>query len=385
MATANQKRAKRIKSKRSQKAVADAAKIAEKRRWRLINFNKESFRRRHSVREKRHLCFNLRKGSRKATLLEIFLKFLPHDVISRIANNIPEIDLKYYNGWGLRLSLQKIYSILAVKIRIYGGQSLPVGVKARTRPLRLQVQALKKYFEDKYTKKMAGVTGCEIFLTHFLIDSSYMDELSNNFISIVRHIGTYVAGDEKLLRFFGESDNVRVVFSKPDRVGLWFYQLASILSNGLSYLLHLRMHDISQLEEGGSLPIVRVVETCCQHVLNGPNVDKDVDTLLVFDSFYHSNATRDYLNQHKVKYIGALHPNRFKVQCDILRRKVRKVGDCAGIYNKVTGEIIMQYYAKAQHSQKEAKIRTATSNAYQRFGRPGTHQHRPAIDANKKK
>ena len=143
-----------------------------------------------------------------------------------------------------------------------------MGVKARTRPLRLQVQALTKYFKDKYTKKMAGVTGCEIFLTHFLIDSSYMDELSNHFISIVRHIGTYVTGGEKLLRFFGESDNVRVAISKPDRVGLWFYQLASILSNGLSYLLHLRMHDVSQLEEG-SLPVVRVVETWSQHILNG--------------------------------------------------------------------------------------------------------------------
>ena len=89
-----------------------------------------------------------------------------------------------------------------------------MGVKPRTRPLRLKVQALKKYFEDKYTKKMAGVTGCEIFLTHLLIDSSYMDELPNNFISIVRHIGTYITGDEKLLRSFGESDNVCVVFSK---------------------------------------------------------------------------------------------------------------------------------------------------------------------------
>ena len=109
---------------------------------------------------------------------------------------------------------ENIYSILAVKICIYGGQSLLVGVKPRTRPLRLKVQALKKYFEDKYTKKMAGVTGCEIFLTHLLIDSSYMDELPNNFISIVRHIGTYITGDEKLLRSFGESDNVCVVFSK---------------------------------------------------------------------------------------------------------------------------------------------------------------------------
>ena len=33
-------------------------------------------------------------------------------------------------------------------------------------------------------------------------------------------------------------------------------------------------------------------------------MDKDVNTLLVFDLCYYSNATGDYLNQHKEKYIG---------------------------------------------------------------------------------
>ena len=61
----------------------------------------------------------------------------------------------------------------------------------------------------------------------------------------------------------------------------------------------------------------------------------------------------------------------------MLRKKVRKVGDCAGIF--------MQYYAKAQHGQKEAKIRTAMSNVYKRSAGLGTHHHHPAIDAYKKK
>ena len=91
-----------------------------------------------------------------------------------------------------------------------------------------------------------------------------------------------------------------MVFSKPDSVGLWFYQLASVLSNGLTYLVHLWIHDVRQLEKE-SLPVFRVVEMWCRHVLGGPYVDKDVDTPLVFDSYYHSNATRVYLNEHKVK------------------------------------------------------------------------------------
>ena len=169
--------------------------------------------------EKRHLCFNLRKGSRKASLLEIFLKFLPHDFVTRIANDIPDMDLKYYNGWCLRLSTRKTYLMLALKIRIYDGQQLPVGVKARSCPLRCQIQQFMQHFEEKYAAKLVGIRSCKLFFSHFLIDSSYLEEFSNNFMSIVRHMGTYyVAGDEKLLRLFGESDNVRVVFSKPDRV-----------------------------------------------------------------------------------------------------------------------------------------------------------------------
>lgn len=85
-----------------------------------------------------------------------------------------------------------------------------------------------------------------------------------------------------------------------------------------------------------------------------PYVDKDVHTLLVFDFFYLSNATRAYLNQQNVKYIGAIYSNQFKLQCNTLRAKMRKVGDYAGIFNKTTGEIIMQHYAKAHHGQKEA-------------------------------
>ena len=69
----------------------------------------------------------------------------------------------------------------------------------------------------------------------------------------------------------------------------------------------------------------------------------------------------------------------------MLRRKVRKVGDCVWIVTKTTGEIIIQYYVKAQHGQREAKKRTAMSNAYQCIAHPGIHHHRPAIDAYKKK
>ena len=84
-------------------------------------------------------------------------------------------------------------------------------------------------------------------------------------MSIVRHLGTYIAGDQKLLRFFVESDNVRVVFSKPHRVDLCFYQLAFILFSGLLYLVHLQLHDVRQLDVGSLVCLLRgrnVGSTC---------------------------------------------------------------------------------------------------------------------------
>ena len=90
-------------------------------------------------------------------------------------------------------------------------------------------------------------------------------------------------------RVFGDSDNVRVVFSKSDRVGLWFYQLALILSNGLTYMLHLKLHNVRQLHEG-SFPVCRVVDMWSIHVLGGPFIDKAVDILLAL-IYYHSKGS----------------------------------------------------------------------------------------------
>ena len=38
-------------------------------------------------------------------------------------------------------------------------------------------------------------------------------------------LGQYVAGDEKLFYFTGDSIIIRQVISKPDKIGLWFYEL----------------------------------------------------------------------------------------------------------------------------------------------------------------
>jgi len=66
--------------------------------------------------------------------------------------------------------------------------------------------------------------------------------ISKNFQSLVSRVGEFAAGDEKLLHFTGNSKNIRMILTKPDRVGHWFCELCIKLVNGLSFLLYFRAH-----------------------------------------------------------------------------------------------------------------------------------------------
>ena len=67
---------------------------------------------------------------------------------------------------------------------------------------------------------------------HFLFSATYYNDISANFMGIIRSLGEAVAGDEKLLHFTGNSGYILLVNTKPARIGLWFYQLVACLSMG---------------------------------------------------------------------------------------------------------------------------------------------------------
>lgn len=75
----------------------------------------------------------------------------------------------------------------------------------------------------------------------FLITENLLPDLSANFRSVVQSYGQHLSGDEKRFKDAGHSGNVRKVPSKPDKIGLWFYELASPLDNKTSFLLDLRL------------------------------------------------------------------------------------------------------------------------------------------------
>ena len=237
--------------------------------WKKIDLRKFYLQRPQPIHEKADVVFNIRKGSNKADLLSIFLKFVNHDLVRRIAADLSQEDFQYNKNFMIRFSLQKIYQILSVKIRIYGEQRRPMGVIKKKRPLSSQVRSNHKYFLNNFPKmKPPGVKAIEIGLSRFLLDNRYLDDLSANFMSIIRHLGTYVAGDEKLLKYYGNSPNVRVVWCCRSRI--------VPLSNNLTYMVDLMLHDVYVLESK-TQPVVGVIKRW---------VDKEVNTLLVFDSYY---------------------------------------------------------------------------------------------------
>ena len=65
-------------------------------------------------------------------------------------------------------------------------------------------------------------------MSRLLITEDVISSITGNFQALVLSLGQYVSGDEMLWHFTGHSGNVRLVISKPDRLGLWFYESARL-------------------------------------------------------------------------------------------------------------------------------------------------------------
>ena len=88
------------------------------------------------------------------------------------------------------------------------------------RPLLDNCFEAKRYFEDKFRGSSPGVNILGRLIAQYLITDDLFADLTDNFLDIVDSLGEWVAGDEKLLHFTGNSGDIRIVVTKPDRIGL---------------------------------------------------------------------------------------------------------------------------------------------------------------------
>ncbi len=185
------------------------------------------------------------KSIREPTLLKIFLKIIDDDIIDQFIRNIDTgtLVMNKNRKWVLKLTKKNVYAILAYTIRIMGFQNRPTENRANYKPLRLALKEAQEHFKTLHSRGIKlGINKLEKLISLALLSGPLIDSISGKFQDLVFQVGESCAGDEKLFHFTGNSQDIRMILTKPDRVGLWFYELCAPLTYGGSYLLHTKLH-----------------------------------------------------------------------------------------------------------------------------------------------
>lgn len=240
---------------------------------------------------------------RLKSLLSIFLAIVTPNLLVAVVNGCNDL---HPNHWTysdhkrqaiLPTNQRVLYQLLAITIRIYGHQNKPKESDSNDRPLRQELEEQCDYFKTKFGNSrlhnMPGVRTLEYLFARFAISSEFFHLVNANFRSLFASIGDLFAGDEKLLHFTGNSVNILQVLTKPDRIGIWFYEGCIQLSNGLPFLLYISLRNLCNDDINDGAPekvhyiVKQWVESITHFGING--------VLLAFDSYYFSAATQEHL------------------------------------------------------------------------------------------
>jgi hypothetical protein len=177
---------------------------------------------------------------------DIFLKMLSFEFVFKIfaekQSEHPE-KFRYGNGRSINVSIDKLFKYIAIRVRVQGLQNKPTESKSIRDPQRKAFQEAINYFKTKYPNiDCIGIAVIEVFHREFYFSSQNEKELSVSLCSIVKTLGELVVGDEKLFHFTGNSGWIRLCPKKPDRIGLWHYELCAKLSTGKSILIAGKCH-----------------------------------------------------------------------------------------------------------------------------------------------
>ena len=315
--------------------------------------------------------------------LSLFNFFLPETFLKKVWDDRKDADpLIWQYGKKDRRSINggdfvyaTILFFIACQIRILAFQKKPMENSKNTRPLRESLEEARNRFGkvlygDTLTEfprfTCPGLVILEFLNSRFQFTSEFFDSISKNFQAIVKRLGEYAAGDEKLLHFTGDSKNIRMILTKPDRVGHWFYELAIKLKNGLSYLLHFRAH-ISDPKNKVSIKTSEIVKqwTTITTTLGGSGANPNA--LTVFDSYYLCNYGRKHCIENKKMFIGAIQRSRFESICLPLSGLAHEKGQVAAAYNEKTNELLIKYFDPTHDHPKYV-----LSNAFIKRKKPQT-------------
>jgi hypothetical protein len=298
--------------------------------------------------DKASICYGLGHS-----LLEIFLHILDEETLEKIWDSYDITHWYYGTGrgagflFGGKLHLKALYLVLAMYVRITGLQNGPNENETNDRPLRNAIIEAHDHFKEltEYGP-IPSISTCETLLSRFRIAYTHFELISRRFRSCLKHVGRVIAGDEKLLHFTGDSGFIRLVPSKPDRIGLWFFEACCTLTNGLPYLIHGRLCDANPATNR-SIPVHHVVKQWADiSIENRPKLET-CGPVVVCDSYYMTTESRKYMNDASVPFIAAVNTAWHTNLMDNMQVKgqhVLKPGDSAAIYSEETHELFVHHW-----------------------------------------
>eukprot|EP00957_Ditylum_brightwellii_P064698 4910239-Ditylum_brightwellii.AAC.1 len=129
----------------------------------------------------------------------------------------------------------------------------------------------------------------------FGVDSVNERQILENMGNLFSAFGNAVPSGEKLFCYTGPSGYVRMVVSKPGKVGMWMFQVAVSLGCGLPCLIYIKMHTLC-MESGRTV-------ACTDIVKDWSNMTIDClqckEATLYMDSYYLTDEGRKWLREKK--------------------------------------------------------------------------------------
>lgn len=213
------------------------------------------------------------------------------------------------------------------------------------KPKRNAIEEALLHFQSRSpSSNIPGIEAYEKLLAIPLITADYCEVLSQNFQNLVLHLGESVAGDEKLFYFTGKTQDIRLVPHKPQRIGLWFYELCAGLRYGGQFLLFTKLHRNDQYTS-----VASIVQIWC-------NIIKKLQekkTLLTMDSYYMNNEAKQVLEENGVSFVAAFTKNKFNSITQEMEKKVNNPGEWYGIHNPTNRNSIVYHWSREESVGKK--------------------------------
>ena len=124
--------------------------------------------------------------------------------------------------------------------------------------------------------------------------------------------------------------------TKKSRVGIWVFQAAIMLENDTALLIYMKAATV----QPDTLTVATITEEWSDIIRAKHGKET---TLLAFDTYYFSAATRDKENELGVKYVCACSEAKIPKLAKALGA-VKKAGEWSGMYSDVKQECIIKYY-----------------------------------------